>query len=232
MCATSTTSDAGPPRPRASGGERVRRLAQLAFTALVLRPFMALVIGLRVRGREHLPERDPFILIANHASHLDTASLLSLFPLSRVGRIRPCAAADYFEASRLRSLLSHAGFNILSIPRRGFHAGEHPIRMMTAALERGESLILFPEGTRGQGGELAQLKPGIAHLIEAAPQVPVVPAWLTNTSRALPKGEFLPVPMFCEVRIGPAFHPAGTREQIMAQVHAALEQLAPVPAHP
>lgn len=220
MCATSTTSERG------RAGERARALAQLAFTALVVRPFMAMVIGLRVHGREHLPARDPFVMVANHASHLDTATLLSLFPLARVRRVRPCAAADYFESSRLRSFLTHTGFNILSIPRRAIHADQHPIRLMRDALARGESLIVFPEGTRGSGDALGRLKPGIAHLIEEEPTVPVVPAWLTNTARALPKGEFLPVPIFCEVRIGPPFHPTGTREEIMAALQAALQQLA------
>jgi len=220
MCATSTTSDPG------RAAERLRGAAQLAFTALVVRPFMAMVIGLRVHGREHLPARDPFVMVANHASHLDTASLLSLFPLARVRRVRPCAAADYFEASRLRSFLTHTGFNILSIPRRAIHADQHPIRMMRAALARGESLTVFPEGTRGAGDALGRLKPGIAHLLEEEPSVPVVPVWLTNTARALPKGEFLPVQIFCEVRIGAPFHPTGTREEILAALQAALERLA------
>jgi len=192
-----------------------------------LRPLMALFIGLRVRGREHLPEADPFILVANHSSHLDTAALLSLFPVARLQRIRPCAAADYFERTRTMSWLSRWLFNVLPIRRAGVpaHAEDHPIRLMREALERGESLLLFPEGTRGRGAEMAPFKPGIAWLAEQLPDVPIVPAYLTNMGRALPKGEFLPVPFFCEVRIGAPFHPRGTREEMLGTVRAAVEAL-------
>jgi 1-acyl-sn-glycerol-3-phosphate acyltransferase len=191
----------------------------------VLRPFLALFIGLRVRGREHLPGSDPFILVANHSSHLDTAALLSLFPVSRLRRIRPCAAADYFERTRTIAFLSRTLFNILPIHRGQPRGEEHPVRRMREALERGESLLLFPEGTRGRGPEMAPFKPGIACLVEQLPQVPVVPAYLVNMGRALPKGEFLPVPFFCEVHIGAPLRLAGTREEILGALRAAVEAL-------
>lgn len=93
-------------------------LAQRLFFLLLVRPFLTLFIGLRVRGREHLPESGPFVLVANHASHLDTLSLLALFPLSRLRDVRPVAAADYFERTRLTALVSRTFFNILPIRRR------------------------------------------------------------------------------------------------------------------
>lgn len=186
---------------------------------------MALWIGLRVRGREHLPERDPFILIANHSSHLDTLSLLSLFPLRRLSRIRPCAAADYFERNPVVSFFSHTFFNILPIERVHVHMADHPIWRMREALERGESLILFPEGTRGHGEEPAPFRPGVALLAEKYPGVPIVPVYLANMGRALPKGEFVPVPFFCEVRFGPQPRLEGTREQILETLHEAVAAL-------
>ncbi len=204
---------------------KLQRFLQAAFFVLLLRPFMWLFIGLRVRGREHLPDRDPFILVANHSSHLDTAALLNLFPLSRLQNIRPCAAADYFERTRTRTVLSHTLFNVLPIHRTGSPAEDHPIRLMSEALERGESLLLFPEGTRGPGPGMAPFRSGIAWLAEQLPHVPIVPAYLTNMGRALPKGEFLPVPFFCEVRIGAPLHLSGTREEILAAVRAAVEAL-------
>ncbi len=193
----------------------MRALAQALFFAFVVRPFVTLFIGLRVLGREHLPRHDPFILIANHTSHLDTVTLLSLFPLRRLARIRPVAAADYFERNRLVSFLSHTLFNILPVERRRITKESNPLSRMLGTLESGQSLLLFPEGTRG-AGEPSHFLPGVAHLVEAAPDVPVVPACLVNVGRSLPKGEWLPVPFFCEVRLGPALHPTGSRAEVLA----------------
>ena len=203
----------------------LRDLLQRLFFLLFVRPFTLLFMGLRVRGLEHLPHRDPFVLIANHSSHLDTIVLLSLFRLSRLRRIRPCAAADYWEATPLRSALSRALFNILPIARARFTPENHPIHRMSEALDRGESLILFPEGTRGGGDEVAPFKAGIARLLEERPDVPVVPAYLVNLGRSLPKGEWIPLPFFCEARLGAPLKPAGGRDQVLAELQAAVLRL-------
>lgn len=209
----------------ATSTEALRDLAQVLFFALFVRPFMALFIGLRVRGREHLRVPDPIVLVANHSSHLDTLSLLSLFPLSRLRRLRPCAAADYFARNRVVLALSRTFFNILPIDRTKLRTGEHPVERMQRALERGESLLLFPEGTRGAGSGIGELKAGIAHLAERHPGLVVLPAWLENMGRALPKGEYLPVPFFCAVRFGAPRRLTGTREQMLEQLRGELEAL-------
>jgi 1-acyl-sn-glycerol-3-phosphate acyltransferase len=207
--------------PRNAGHD----LAQRLFFALLVRPFMTLFIGLRVRGREHPPRTDPFLLVANHSSHLDTVSLLSLFPLSRLRRIQPVAAADYFESNRLVSWLSRTFFNILPIARRRITAETNPIPVMVAAVEAGQSLILFPEGTRGSGEAMGPFRPGVAHLIEKLPEVPVVPAYLVNMGRSLPKGEVIPLPVFCEIRLGAPRLIRGSREEILQALTAAVEEL-------
>jgi 1-acyl-sn-glycerol-3-phosphate acyltransferase len=204
---------------------KLRDLAQILFFALILRPFMLLFIGLRVYGRDNLPGRDPFVLIANHSSHLDTASLLYLFPLRRLSRIQPCAAADTFERTRLISFLSRTFFNALPIERRKITPDTHPVRRMREVLERGHSLILFPEGTRGSGETMAPFRSGIAHLIEAVPGIPVVPAYLVNMGRSLPKGEFIPVPFICEIHVGRPQVLAGTREEILMTLERAVLEL-------
>jgi 1-acyl-sn-glycerol-3-phosphate acyltransferase len=202
-----------------------RNLVQVAFFTLVIKPFMALFIGLRVRGREHLPFRDPFIMVANHSSHLDTASILDLFPLARIPRIRPVAAADYFERNKLVALLSRALFNILPIARKNITAETNPIPRMQAALEAGQSLLIFPEGTRGSGADLGHFHSGIAHLVEKMPHVPVVPVYLVNMGRSLPKGEWIPLPLFCEVRIGAPRVLHGKRPEIIRALEAAVREL-------
>jgi 1-acyl-sn-glycerol-3-phosphate acyltransferase len=202
-----------------------RDLVQMVSFALVVKPFLALFIGLRVRGREHLPTRDPFIMIANHSSHLDTISMLSLFPIARLARLQPAAAADYFERNKLVSLLSRVLFNILPIARKGITAETNPLPRMAAALEAGQSLVIFPEGTRGSGADLGHFHSGIAHLVEKMPRVPVVPVYLVNMGRSLPKGEWIPLPLFCEVRIGSPRLLEGKRQEIIHALEAAVREL-------
>ncbi len=206
----------------------LRDFAQITFFTLALRPFMTLFIGLRVRGREHLPKNDPFILIANHSSHLDTVSLLSLFSLGRLPHLRPVAAADYFQRTRFVSILTRTLFNTLPITRKGITPDTNPLPLMEATLRAGQSLIIFPEGTRGSGPNPAHFHSGAAHLIEKCPDVPVVPAYLVNMGRSLPKGEWIPVPFFCEVRLGQprAFH--GSCREITAALETAVRQLGEV----
>lgn len=202
-----------------------RDIVQITFFALIIKPFLALFIGLRVRGREHLPARDPFILVANHSSHLDTVSMLALFPLARLRNIRPVAAADYFERNKVVSLLSRTLFNILPIARKGITTETNPLPRMTGALETGQSLIVFPEGTRGLGAEVGHFHSGITHVIEKMPHVPVVPAYLVNMGRSLPKGEWIPVPFFCEVRIGAPRQLQGRRQEIVQTLESAVRGL-------
>ena len=203
----------------------LRDVAQMVFFALAIKPFMALFIGLRVRGREHLTRTEPFVLIANHSSHLDTMSLLSLFPLGRLRRIRPVAAADYFERNRFVSLFTKTLFNILPIARKNITAENNPLRRMREAIDAGDSLIIFPEGTRGFGEQMGEFRSGVAHLIEKAPGVPIVPAYLVNMGRSLPKGEFIPVPFFCEIRIGAPRVLQGSRQEITRALEAAVREL-------
>lgn len=222
------TTMAPPTSGHAQPSERsgaVARIVQMLFFAFVVRPFLALFIGLRVRGREHLPESGPFILIANHSSHLDTVSLLSLFPLNRLQLIRPVAAADYFDRNKIISVLSRTLFNILPIARKHITPENNPIRQMQAALEAGDSLIIFPEGTRGSGEDLGEFRSGVAHLLEKKPDICVVPAYLINMGRSLPKGEFIPVPFFCEIRLGKPVTIEGNRREITARLEAAVREL-------
>jgi 1-acyl-sn-glycerol-3-phosphate acyltransferase len=220
------------PTPVKTKGLTLRNVAQMVVFALAIKPFMALFIGLRVRGREHLARSAPFILIANHSSHLDTISLLSLFPLSRLRRIRPVAAADYFERNRFVSLVTKTLFNILPIARKNITTENNPLRRMREAIEAGDSIIIFPEGTRGSGPEMGEFRSGVAHLIEKVPGVPVVPAYLVNMGRSLPKGEFIPVPFFCEIRIGAPRVLQGSRQEITRALEAAVRELAPETAQP
>jgi 1-acyl-sn-glycerol-3-phosphate acyltransferase len=201
---------------------------QRLFFLLVVRPFLTLFIGLRVRGREHLPEKGPFLLVANHSSHLDTVSLLALFPLGRLTEIRPVAAADYFDRNRVVSFLTRTFFNILPIVRKreDVTPENDPRKAMVEALKAGSSLLIFPEGTRGtEPAEIGRFKSGVAYLVENVPGLPVVAAYLENMGRSLPKGAWIPVPFFCRVSIGPARTYGGSSPEIMAGIEAAVREL-------
>ncbi|NLW48311.1 MAG: 1-acyl-sn-glycerol-3-phosphate acyltransferase [Firmicutes bacterium] len=175
---------------------------QKLFFLLVVKPFMKIFIGLRVYGRQNLPNSHPFIIVANHSSHLDTLSLLSVFPIKDLSKIQPVAAGDYFDRNKALSFLTHHLFNILTIPRSGINRENNPVDIMKKAIDEGKSLIIFPEGTRSLTGEIGHFRRGIAHLIMEIPSLKVIPVFLANMGRSLPKGEYLPIPFFCEIVIG------------------------------
>ena len=116
------------------------------------------------------------------------------------------AGQDYWEASPLRRFIGRDVFNALMIRRDGSApSGEaaNPVDQMTEALRSGDSLIMFPEGTRNIGEEvLLPLKSGLYHLARACPQVRLVPVWIENLKRVLPKGTLVPIPLACTVRFG------------------------------
>jgi 1-acyl-sn-glycerol-3-phosphate acyltransferase len=122
-------------------------------------------------------------------------------------------------------MFTRIAFNILPIARKNISAENNPLRQMQAAIEAGYSLIIFPEGTRGSGDEIAPFKAGVAHLLERTPGLPVVPAYLVNMGRSLPKGEFIPVPFFCEIRLGAPRLVEGSKQEIVKTLEAAVREL-------
>ncbi len=199
------------------------RWLQIACFALLARPLVWLVLGVNVRGGQRLPRRGPAVILANHNSHLDTLVLMSLFPLGRLHAVRPVAAADYFLRNRLLAWLSLRVLGILPLARDGGDARD-PLALAQQALERGEILLLFPEGSRGDPERPARLKPGIAHLARRLPEVPLVPVHLQGLGKALPKGEGLLVPFICDIWVGDALRWEGDRAVLMDKLKAWLFQ--------
>ncbi|HOJ78747.1 MAG TPA: lysophospholipid acyltransferase family protein [Bacillota bacterium] len=198
---------------------------QKLFFLLFVKPFMALFIGLRVYGKHNLPKVHPFIIVANHSSHLDTLSLLSIFSIKDLHRIQPVAAGDYFNRNRFVSFLTHKLFNILTIPRSAINKENHPVKLMKNALEQGNSLIIYPEGTRSLTEEIGRFRPGIAHLIKEIPGIKVIPVFLANMGRSLPKGEYLPIPFFCEIVIGEPLLLQADKTAIIQTLENAVKRL-------
>lgn len=200
------------------------KILRIAFFLLIVRPVLLIALGMNVRGREHLPRRGPAIVVANHNSHLDTLTLLALFPLRDLPRLRPVAAADYFLQNKWLAWFARNIIGILPLDRGAVK--KTPLADMEAALDKGEILILFPEGSRGQPERRAEFKRGVAFLAKARPATPVYPVFMHGLGKALPKGSFILVPFNCDVIAGAPFHYTGSTEAFMETLESRMTALA------
>ncbi|MFN7967369.1 MAG: lysophospholipid acyltransferase family protein [Acidobacteriota bacterium] len=200
-------------------------MLRLMFFALIVRPLVLIGLGLNVRRRELLPNRGPAILVANHASHLDALVLMSLYPLSSLPKLRPVAAADYFLRNRLVAWFSLNVIGIIPLSRRPKVSEGDPLAEVGEFLSQGGMAVLFPEGTRSLTGEMGELKTGVAHLARRHPAVPVVPIYVRGLNMALPKGEALFVPFFCDLFVGQPVTWTGDKESFMTELGERLHAL-------
>jgi 1-acyl-sn-glycerol-3-phosphate acyltransferase len=174
-----------------------------AIASRAITAFARLWTGVRPDWRGCLPEARQRIYFANHASHGDFVLIWSVLPKELRDRTRPVAGADYWRKSKLKEFLGGEVFRAVLIEREAAGRAEDPIQQMAAALDAGDSLILFPEGTRNMTDEpLLPFKSGLYNLALARPGVELVPTWIDNLSRVLPKGEFMPLPLLCSVTFG------------------------------
>jgi len=200
--------------------------AVLAVVAQVL-------AGSSVRWLGSVPTEGQRVYIANHSSHFDFIVLWSYLP-SRLRRLtRPVAARDYWERDMVRRYLAARVFNAVLIDRvaaPGTAAGQlgrQAVDQMAEALDDRHSLILFPEGTRGSGEDLAPFRSGLYHLCHSRPDVEVVPVYLENLNRILPKGHLLPVPMLSRITFGAPLHlqPAEEKDAFLERARQAVREL-------
>jgi len=174
--------------------------AARSMAALTIRAWLRLYHRFEVMGAEHLPTDKSFVMVANHASHLDTLCILSALPLRKLHRAFPAAAQDYFFVSMPRLAIAAIVVNALPFGRRGNI--RHSLDMCRHLLENpGNILVLFPEGTRTRTGEMEEFKPGIGLLV-AGTQIPIVPCYLDGAFKAWPKGKIVPRPRKLRLRIG------------------------------
>jgi 1-acyl-sn-glycerol-3-phosphate acyltransferase len=142
------------------------------------------------------------IYFANHTSNLDAAVLWASLPPELRDKTRPVAARDYWQASRLRRYLAEQVFRAVLIERKKVTVHTNPIPLMIEAMGDQYSLIIFPEGGRGQGEEVGEFKSGLFHLAKGKPEAALIPVFIENLNRILPKGEVLPVPLMSTITFG------------------------------
>jgi 1-acyl-sn-glycerol-3-phosphate acyltransferase len=191
--------------------------------ASLLAAFARGISGVQVQWAGCKPEEKQRIYFANHTSHLDFVVLWSALPGELRARTRPVAAKDYWESSGLRRYIARKVFRA-ALVQRGAMAqarneeearaiGRALVEQMAEALGESNSLILFPEGTRGTGESVGPFRAGLYHLARRRPDVELVPAYLENLNRILPKGEVLPVPLVSLLTFGQPLHVGENEEK-------------------
>lgn len=182
-----------------------------------------LLTGAQARWHGCPPKAEQRIYFANHQSHADLVMIWAALPQELRSITRPIAARDYWTKSRLREWITTAVFNAIYVDRA--RTGEQdPLEPLVRALENGDSIILFPEGTRGHAEEPQPFKAGLYNLALRFPQVVLVPAWIANVQRVMPKGEVVPVPILCSVTFGApiALQPGEDRHAFLARARDAV----------
>ena len=165
------------------------------------------------------------MVVANHNSHLDTLVLMAIFGLRQLSRVRAVGAADYFTRYEALHWFATRVLGVILIDRHVRGMRKDPLEPIHRAIDGGDIVLLFPEGSRGEPEQLTEFKTGVAHLAVKHPQLPIVPVYLHGLGKALPRGEGLLVPFFCDVFIGEALHWTGDRESFMGELNARMHEL-------
>lgn len=165
------------------------------------------ITGARAHGEFSFEQNSkPTLYYANHTSHGDFVLLWATLPAHIRQRTRPVAGADYWGKTPLRRFIIHQVFNGVLIARDGNTPGDNPLTPLFDALNQGDSLIFFPEGTRNlTDADLLPFKSGLFYLTQQHPSLILQPVWITNLNRAMPKGYPLPLPLLCTLNFGPRF---------------------------
>lgn len=198
--------------------------------ARLLATIARLVSGASVFYLDRPPDARQRVYFANHTSHLDFVVLWAALPANVRNLVRPVAARDYWERGTLRRYLSENVFRAILIDRGGTGSmteARRTIDRLAAEMENRYSIIVFPEGTRGSGEEIAPFKSGLYHLCREKPGLELLPVYLDNMNRILPKGELLPVPMLSRVIFGRpmAMEDGEPKPAFLERSRAAIQEL-------
>jgi 1-acyl-sn-glycerol-3-phosphate acyltransferase len=203
-------------------------IAKFAAAAIVL--FARAITAVRAIWPENGVPAHRCVYFANHSSHGDFILVWAVLPPRLRQRTRPVAGAEYWLKSSLNRFIGRDVFNAVLIERDRERRSRDPVETMAEVLDEGSSLILFPEGTRNLTDEaMLPFKSGLYHLSVARPDVDLVPVWINNLNRVMPKGEIVPIPLICTVTFGNALTVAAgeSKEDFLARARASLLALSP-----
>jgi 1-acyl-sn-glycerol-3-phosphate acyltransferase len=199
-----------PQKPRFVGRERYRRAALppdrnpiFWMTGTFLAAIAKFLSGASARWVDCQPDTCQRIYFANHTSHLDALVVWSSLPFELRNLTRPVAAKDYWNKGAIRRYLATKVFDALLIDRTEIKVHNSPIDMMIREMGETKSLIVFPEGGRSITGEIGEFKSGLYYLGKKRPDLELVPVYIDNMNRVLPRGEILPVPLLSCITFGP-----------------------------
>jgi 1-acyl-sn-glycerol-3-phosphate acyltransferase len=173
----------------------------MGITTTVLATVAKLLSGASARWIDSAPDTCQRIYFANHTSHLDSLVIWASLPPDVRNLTRPVAAKDYWEQGPIRRYLA-ASFNALLIDRTEIKVHQSPVDVMLRAIGDTHSLIVFPEGSRNTSMEMGEFKSGLYYLGRRRPDLELVPVYIDNLNRVLPRGEFLPVPLLSSITFG------------------------------
>ncbi len=202
---------------------RIIAVMRFIFYGFIVRPVLLIILGLNVRHLNRMKIRKLRLIAANHNSHLDTMVIMSLFKLRDLPKIKVVAAKDYFCKTPLLAWFSINIIGIIPIDRSG--NGKDPLQPVMQALEDGYTVVIFPEGSRGDPEKLKPLKYGVAKIVESNPEIDIIPVFMYGLGKSLPKGEALLVPFVCEVNIGNPIVWEGDRTKLIDELGESFDNL-------
>ncbi len=197
------------------------------LTATLICGFAKAVTGVRAVWRGNAPSARQRIYFANHTSHGDFVLIWAALPYELRQRTRPVARADYWQRGAMRRFIAEEVFRGLLIRNQ---PTRNPIQQMNEAIAAGDSLIVFPEGTRNPNEGLLPFKGGIFHLAQANPHVEFIPVWIENLGRVMPKGSLIPIPLLCTLCFGQPLEvdPRESKAVFLERARASMLALAPL----
>lgn len=202
---------------------KLHMVLRYLFYGIIVQPILMIILGFNARNIDRLRPKDSHLIAANHNSHLDALVVMSLFKLSDLPKLKVVAAKDYFCRTSWMEWFSVNIIGIIPIDRSG--EAENPTQPLLDALDDGYTVIIFPEGSRGEPEQQAPLKYGIAKTLEERPQIKMTPVYMYGLGKALPRGEALLVPFVCDVNVGEDLSWEGDRKKLIEALEDSFEGL-------